>query len=82
MAMLREDWAQEQAALKPVDLKAVYADRDSDHIRVGSFAYLDDKALLKYGDINAPRALPAPPRYDRAQSLPSAVVPFCLLTSP
>ncbi len=54
MAMLREDWAQEQAALKPVDLKAVYADRDSDHIRVGSFAYLDDKALLKYGDINAP----------------------------
>lgn len=53
MAMLREDWAQEQAALKPVDLKAVYADRDSDHIRVGSFAYLDDKALLKYGDINA-----------------------------
>lgn len=54
MAMLREDWAQEQAALKPVDLKAVYADKDSDHIRVGSFAYLDDKALLKYGDINAP----------------------------
>ncbi|ENC6432375.1 replication endonuclease [Aeromonas veronii] len=54
MAMLREDWAQEQAALKPVDLKAVYADRDSDHIRVGSFAYLDDKALLKYGDINSP----------------------------
>ncbi|HHQ4520672.1 TPA: hypothetical protein ACSP2U_002729, partial [Aeromonas veronii] len=34
MAMLREDWAQEQAALKPVDLKAVYADKDSDHIRV------------------------------------------------
>ncbi|HHQ4672797.1 TPA: replication endonuclease [Aeromonas veronii] len=55
MAMLREDWAQEQAALKPVDLKAVYADKDSDHIRVGSFAYLDDKALLKYGDINAPQ---------------------------
>ncbi|MGN4960518.1 replication endonuclease [Aeromonas veronii] len=54
MAMLREDWAQEQAALKPVDLKSVYADKDSDHIRVGSFAYLDDKALLKYGDINAP----------------------------
>ncbi|WP_434430387.1 replication endonuclease [Aeromonas veronii] len=54
MAMLREDWAQDQAALKPVDLKAVYADKDSDHIRVGSFAYLDDKALLKYGDINAP----------------------------
>lgn len=54
MAMLREDWAQEQAALKPVDLKAVYSDKDSDHIRVGSFAYLDDKALLKYGDINAP----------------------------
>lgn len=54
MAMLREDWSQEQAALKPVDLKAVYADKDSDHIRVGSFAYLDDKALLKYGDINAP----------------------------
>lgn len=54
MAMLREDWAQEQAALKPVDLKAVYADKDSDHIRVGSFAYLDDKALLNYGDINAP----------------------------
>lgn len=54
MAMLREDWAQDQAALKPVDLKAVYADKDSDHIRVGSFAYLDDKSLLKYGDINAP----------------------------
>ncbi|HHQ4731199.1 TPA: replication endonuclease [Aeromonas veronii] len=54
MAMLREDWAQEQAALKAVDLKSVYADKDSDHIRVGSFAYLDDKALLKYGDINAP----------------------------
>lgn len=54
MDMLREDWAQDQAALKPVDLKAVYADKDSDHIRVGSFAYLDDKALLKYGDINAP----------------------------
>lgn len=54
MDMLREDWAQEQAALKPVDLKAVYADKDTDHIRVGSFAYLDDKALLKYGDINAP----------------------------
>ena len=54
MDMLREEWAQEQAALKPVDLKSVYADKDSDHIRVGSFAYLDDKALLKYGDINAP----------------------------
>ena len=54
MAMLREDWAQDQAARKPVDLKAVYADKGSDHIKVGSFAYLDDKALLKYGDINAP----------------------------
>ncbi|MFQ2423540.1 replication endonuclease [Aeromonas caviae] len=54
IAMLREDWVQEQAALKPVDLKAHYADKETHHIQVGSFAYLDDTALLKYGDINAP----------------------------
>ena len=54
MAMLREDWVQEQAAAKPVDLKTRYADKETHHIQVGSFAYLDDKALLKHGDINSP----------------------------
>ncbi|OKP40458.1 hypothetical protein BJP24_21590, partial [Aeromonas allosaccharophila] len=34
--------------------KPRFADQPRDFVRVGSFAYLDDKALLKYGDINAP----------------------------
>lgn len=37
-----------------VHTKPRFADQPRDYIRVGSFAYLDDKALLKYGDINAP----------------------------
>lgn len=37
-----------------IHTKPLFADQPRDFIRVGSFAYLDDKALLKYGDINAP----------------------------
>ncbi|MGL6457423.1 hypothetical protein [Aeromonas caviae] len=54
LAMLRQQWAEDQAAALPLDLKAHYADKETHHIQVGSFAYLDDAALLKYGDINAP----------------------------
>ncbi|MDX7857254.1 replication endonuclease [Aeromonas caviae] len=54
LAMLRQQWAEDQAAALPLDLKAHYADKETHHIQVGSFAYLDDRALLKYGDINAP----------------------------
>lgn len=54
LAMLREQWQQDEEAALPLDLKAHYADKETHHIQVGSFAYLDDAALLKYGDINAP----------------------------
>ncbi|PKQ77765.1 hypothetical protein CJP16_11360 [Aeromonas sobria] len=37
-----------------IHTKPRFSDQPRDYIRVGSFAYLDDKALLKYGDINAP----------------------------
>ncbi|NJI20273.1 replication endonuclease [Aeromonas veronii] len=37
-----------------IHTKPRFADQPRHFVRVGSFAYLDDKALLKYGDINAP----------------------------
>ncbi len=37
-----------------IHTKPRFTDQPRDFIRVGSFAYLDDSALLKYGDINAP----------------------------
>lgn len=37
-----------------IHTKPRFADQSRHFVRVGSFAYLDDKALLKYGDINAP----------------------------
>ncbi|WP_421308013.1 replication endonuclease [Aeromonas veronii] len=37
-----------------IHTKPRFADQPRHFVRVGSFAYLDDKSLLKYGDINAP----------------------------